>query len=323
MPESKIEAIIEKMIDDFFTFVLKNPLYFLCSVVYYFIGAMILGGKTWSYIVAFIIYFLSLLIVFSSLGEKILRLLERARPVETRQELDLLVPIFNEVFDEIERQRIYVGNVQICVIDKMTVNACAIGKHTIAISKGAMETFTADELKALVVHEIAHIIYFDTTARLYALVGNGMMTINYIVLKTILYIADTIRDVESESKGLALVFRLIRLFIELEIFITMFLFQAVISINSRKTEFRADRFVYDLGYGEEMIKALYLIEKIQLGDNSSIIQKMTASHPRITSRIKRLENMVRNEPNNSPYQPVPYSPYNQQGPNAPHDGLPF
>lgn len=38
-----------------------------------------------------------------------------------------------------------------------------------------------------------------------------------------------------------------------------------------------------------MIEALYLLEKISLGDNSSIIQKMTASHPRLTLRINKLE----------------------------------
>ncbi len=40
-----------------------------------------------------------------------------------------------------------------------------------------------------------------------------------------------------------------------------------------------------------MIEALYLLEKISLGDNSNIIQKMTASHPRITLRIKHLEEL--------------------------------
>lgn len=38
-----------------------------------------------------------------------------------------------------------------------------------------------------------------------------------------------------------------------------------------------------------MIDALYLLERISLGDNSTIIQKMMASHPRITLRIKNLE----------------------------------
>lgn len=60
-------------------------------------------------------------------------------------------------------------------------------------------------------------------------------------------------------------------------------------INSRKNEFSADKFSYDIGYDREMIEALYLLEKISLGDNSTIVQKMIASHPRITKRIEYLE----------------------------------
>ena len=59
--------------------------------------------------------------------------------------------------------------------------------------------------------------------------------------------------------------------------------------DSRKNEFKADKFAYDLGYDNDMIEALYLLEKISLGDNSTIIQKMIASHPRITKRIEFLE----------------------------------
>jgi len=65
--------------------------------------------------------------------------------------------------------------------------------------------------------------------------------------------------------------------------------QMVMAINSRRNEYRADRFAYELGYGEEMVEALYLLEKINLGENSTVIQKMLRSHPRVTKRIERLE----------------------------------
>ena len=66
-------------------------------------------------------------------------------------------------------------------------------------------------------------------------------------------------------------------------------FHTVMMINSRKNEFSADKFSYDIGYDREMIEALYLLEKISLGDNSTIVQKMISSHPRITKRIEYLE----------------------------------
>jgi Zn-dependent protease with chaperone function len=47
-----------------------------------------------------------------------------------------------------------------------------------------------------------------------------------------------------------------------------------------------------LGYGEKLLESFYLLEKMKLGDNSAVIQRMTASHPRITTRIERLETLL-------------------------------
>ena len=44
-----------------------------------------------------------------------------------------------------------------------------------------------------------------------------------------------------------------------------------------------------------MINALYLLEKFNLSDNSTNIQKMIASHPRISLRIEQLELMIEKE----------------------------
>ena len=84
---------------------------------------------------------------------------------------------------------------------------------------------------------------------------------------------------------------LLKLYFEISIWILNFGLQVILSINSRKNEFKADMFSYALGYDDDMIEALYLLEKISLGDNSTIIQKMIASHPRITLRIKKLEEL--------------------------------
>jgi len=75
----------------------------------------------------------------------------------------------------------------------------------------------------------------------------------------------------------------------------MFIMNAVVAINSRKSEYRADRYAFELGYGEELVEAFYVLEKIQLGDNRKLIKKMTASHPRLTARIGKLEELIDGE----------------------------
>lgn len=146
----------------------------------------------------------------------------------------------------------------------MTVNAIALGRHTVAVTKGAINTFTEDELKAVIA----------------------------LFIKACLFFIDWLKSAFAGKKGLISFFlALLQLLFEIIILILNFGFQLILTSNQRRNEFQADRFSYSIGYDTDMIEALYLLEKISLGDNSNIIQKMTASHPRITLRIKHLEEL--------------------------------
>lgn len=281
-----------EIIDDILNFWDNNKICFLCTVFYFYISFKILGGTIETFFNLIIIYLVTIFIAFSPTGEKLLRLLNNVRPLETSKEKEYILPLFEEVYEQAKSRNKYLNKIEICVIDNMTVNAMAIGKHTIAVTKGAMQTFTEDELKAVIAHEVAHIVHEDTTARLYAIIGNGIFTIILFIYKLILFIFECINETVSRNKNvLSFFIALIRFIVEISTFLFTFSLQIVMMTNSRKNEFNADKFSYDLGYDREMIEALYLLEKISLGDNSTIIQKMTASHPRITKRIEYLESL--------------------------------
>lgn len=281
-----------EIIDDILNFWDNNKICFLCTVFYFYISFKILGGTIETFFNLIIIYLVTIFIAFSPTGEKLLRLLNNVRPLETSKEKEYILPLFEEVYEQAKSRNKYLNKIEICVIDNMTVNAIAIGKHTIAVTKGAMQTFTEDELKAVMAHEVAHIVHEDTTARLYAIIGNGIFTIILFIYKLILFIFECINETVSRNKNvLSFFITLIRFILEISTFLFTFSLQIVMMTNSRKNEFNADKFSYDLGYDREMIEALYLLEKISLGDNSTIIQKMTASHPRITKRIEYLESL--------------------------------
>lgn len=267
----------------------NNPAYLICSVCYFLVCCCILKH----FFLLLIIYVAFLLIGFSSLGEKLLQLLNHVRPLETKREIEYLQPLFEEVYLHTKEVYTYkLPNIQICIIDNMTVNAMALGRHTIAVTKGAMKTFTEDELKAVMAHEMAHIVYGDTIASLYTLIGNGFFSAFVLFARFCLLLLDWLQNVFTKKRGfLSSFIFLIRLLFEAVIFIFNFGLQVILSVNRRKNEFWADGFSYSIGYDTDMIEALYLLEKISLGDNSTIIQKMTASHPRITLRIKMLEKM--------------------------------
>lgn len=291
--------MIDRLIDDIersvyflFLFWKNNPIYLVCSLFYYVISSLLLGGTAKSFLIVFIVYCVSLIIGFSPLGEKLLRLLNRVRPLETKRETEYLQPLFDEVYEHAREKYKRLRKIEICVIDNMTVNAMALGRRTIAVTKGAMQTFTEDELKAVIGHEIAHLVHGDTMASIYAIVGNGIFSVFVLVARLFLLLLDWVQStITGKYSIFSALMLILKLYFEFFIWFLNFGLQVILSVNSRKNEFKADLFSYSIGYDSEMIEALYLLEKISLGDNSTIIQKMIASHPRITLRIKKLEEL--------------------------------
>lgn len=281
---------IKRSIHFLFIFWKNNPICLICSIFYYVLSSMLLGGTAKVSLIVLIVYAISLIIGFSPLGEKILRLLNRVRPLETKRETEYLQPLFEEVYERAKEKCKSLRKIEICVIDNMTVNAMALGRRTVAVTKGAMQTFTEDELKAVIGHEIAHLVHGDTIAAIYAMVGNGIFSIFVLIARLFLFLLDWIQSAFTGKHSIfSALMLMIRLYFEFYIWFLNFGLQVILAINSRKNEFKADLFSYSIGYDTDMIEALYLLEKISLGDNSSIIQKMVASHPRITLRIKHLE----------------------------------
>jgi heat shock protein HtpX len=196
-----------------------------------------------------------------------------------------LRPIFKEVYETAKAntyKNLDNSDIDIYIIDSMTVNACAIGKHTVAVTKGAVNTFSEVELKAILAHEIAHISNTDTLAQIYAMIGNGIFTLCILLVKSVWWLLRKIPALESGLNIVETVFDWL-------IFLFMFLMQIVMSVSSRKAELRADSYTVGLGYGMEMVGALYTLEKMSLGDCGAVIEKLLSSHPRVTSRIEALE----------------------------------
>lgn len=90
---------IERSIHFLFLFWKNNSIYLLCSLFYYVISSLLLGGTAKSFLIVFVVYAVSLIIGFSPLGEKFLRLLNRVRPLETKRETEYLQPLFEEVYE--------------------------------------------------------------------------------------------------------------------------------------------------------------------------------------------------------------------------------
>ena len=271
----------------------NNFLYILWFFVYFSIAWAMLGADGRSLFFCLLFYAVAMLVALSPIGEWFIRLTNHTRQLETNREIDYLVPIFEEVYDEAKEQYPYLPKITVYTIDSLVVNACAMGRHTVAVTRGAMETFSEDELKAVIAHETGHILYGHTTALLLNIVGNGVFSIFVIVAKCVITILDLLQTpFEKRTRGISYLFiSLFRFLFNVVLFLFMFIGNVILSANSRNNEYQADEFAHQIGFGENLIESLYLLKKMSLGEEMELVERMTASHPLIAKRIGRLETL--------------------------------
>lgn len=280
--------------DRIFNFFKSNYLYLICSFLYFVLSSLLLGGRWWSFLFCFLFYIISIFVALSPIGEWLMRIINNVRPIETKEEKDYLIPLFEDVYITSKENFPGLPNIKLFIQDTMAVNAYAINTHTVAVTKGAIETFSEDELKGVIFHELAHIYYGHTTVKTFAIVGNGFLSVFVLIARICYWLFDMINDPYKNKNTVnaffALVSTLGKLFFEIIIFAFTFMFNIAFAINNRTGEYVADYFAYQNGYGEDLISALYLLQKMSLGEDSKLVSRMLASHPRISKRIMVLEN---------------------------------
>ena len=171
----------------------------------------------------------------------------------------------------------------------MYINAFALGRKTVAVTKGAVESLSEDELKGFIAHELGHIAHGDTKALLLTTVGNGIFMIFIIAAQFVMNIINSVIDRRGTT---GLILRLMKLWFYMMLFYLLYIGQFILAINSRKNEYAADRFAFKIGYGDDLVSALYLLQDMCISDNAKLVDRLKASHPHIAKRIGKLEDMI-------------------------------
>ena len=243
-----------------------------------------------------ILYGGSIGLALSSLGEILLRLTEGLNKIETQEDKDYLLPIFEDVYtDALSFTPSLNKNIKLYVLETMTVNAFAIGRKTIAVTRGAINTFSRDELKGILSHEFGHMANGDTKALLFNVVGNGFFSIIVLILRFIMLFIQNLMLALTKKNLIMIIFAFVsfvcRLFVDISIFTFIFSGNIILALNSRYCESLADEFAFQIGYGFELKEALYLLNKISMSSKATIKERLMSSHPHTTSRIERLETL--------------------------------
>jgi len=271
-------------------FIKNNPLYIAWFVMYFMFTWAMFGRNIGSFVMTFTGYMVSLLLILSEPGEHILRFIYRVRQLETKREKYYLIPMFKEVYATAAKRHPELRrDIEICIIDEMRINACAMGLRTIAVTKGAIDSLSEEELKGFMAHELGHISHGDTIALLLTTVGNGVLTIVIVAAKTAMNIIRSMLD----TRGFAgVILNLLNLWFHIMLFYILYVGEFLMAINSRRNEYAADRFAFEIGYGDDLVSALYLLQDMSISDNARLSDRLKASHPHIAKRIGRLEYMV-------------------------------
>lgn len=274
------------------TYIVWFLLYFICSFLMLSSNRFIDYGE--AFITCVVLYTISIAVALTC-GEFVQKLLNGVRPPETSREKDYLLPLFNDVYEDAKELYSDLPRIKIFIIDNLSVNAFALGTHTVAVTQGAINTFSIEELQGIIAHEIAHIYYGDTKSKMLNEIGNGLFSIYVLFVDLFLKVLDLFfidlddPDTKDTSTLFRALFLCLRLIINLSVMVTLFLGNVLLSGNERKNELRADRFAHSIGHDEGLKNALYLLQKMSLGENMRFIDRMQQNHPRISKRIETLE----------------------------------
>lgn len=300
-----------------YNFLAINLPYVIVTFIYGFFTWIIFGMSVSAFWITYLFYAFTLIIAFSIIGEHILRFLMNVRRPMTQKEKNYLIPIFMDVYNTAIRKckRKYTKNgynisrnIGIYISDSMSINAYCFGSRTIVVTKGAINTFSEEQLKGIIAHEFGHIAHGNTKALLFNKIGNGILSLVFLPIALIFRLTEKgIKFVDSDNikfrrtnPTLFIISIIKAIFTTIQSLLNL-LNGIVLSANSRYCEFLADYYAFCIGYGEELIEALYLISELSFSKEQTIDRRLLNSHPQIAKRIERLEVSAQNQSNKHSY----------------------
>ena len=243
-----------------------------------------------------VVYVGTIAIALSSLGEWFFRLINGCKKIIDPRILNRLIPLFNEVYARAKiKDPILSPNIRLYMINDHYPNAFALGRNTVCVTRGLLY-LDDEEIKGIFAHEFSHLSNKDTDFLLFIYIGNLVMTCGFMIARAMIWIISFFLGVATSDhddydvvKGLrGLIFaRLADLLYVIAVGLYTKLGLILVRHSMRNQEYEADKFAYDLGYGEQLRDAL-----TQLQDTNEAPKKFAANlmstHPDMFSRIDKL-----------------------------------
>lgn len=268
--------------------------FIISVIVHYWCG--VYGFLYWqAFIISIVLYIASISVALSPFGEWILRLQNGCKKIKKAEQISFLEPIFKEVYDKARKIDPSIPeDVELFMNDDEAPNAFATGRKTICITEGLLQV-PEEQIKATLAHEFGHLAHKDTDLILVVSVGNFFVTMFILLLKfatVLMSIFSKLTAVilgNSDLDFMSDIFRwtndvLIAGFEWLWTWIGI----ALVMKSSRKNEYEADEFAYDLGFGNELCA---LLDNICGSKAKGLFAALASSHPEKDERIANLQKL--------------------------------
>ncbi|MGH8557832.1 MAG: protease HtpX [Methylococcales bacterium] len=196
-----------------------------------------------------------------------------------------------------------IGMPEIGIFDSPDPNAFATGMNKnaalVAVSTGLLRNMDADEVEAVIGHEITHVANGDMVTL--ALIQGVVNTFVYFLASVIGFIVD--RAIFKNERGVGMGYYIAQILAQICL---SFLATAIVMWFSRQREFRADAGGAKLAGRQKMIAALRSLQRAHepqglpgeftaFGINSGFgegLKKIFMSHPPLEERIAALQRSV-------------------------------
>jgi heat shock protein HtpX len=197
-----------------------------------------------------------------------------------------------------QAQQAGIGMPEVGIFDSPDPNAFATGANRnsalVAVSTGLLHRMNADEVEAVVGHEISHVANGDMVTM--ALMQGVVNTFVYFFATVIGYVVD--RVVFKTERGYGPAYYIVQMIAQIALSI---LASMLVMWFSRHREFHADAGGAKLAGREKMISALEALQRAHepsqlpgelaaFGINGGGVQRLFMSHPPLEERIAALRN---------------------------------
>ena len=249
-------------------------------------------------LIGIVLYFVSLLIALSPVGEWILRLQTGCKKIKNDEQRNFIEPIFREVYDKARAQDPSISDsVKLYMNHDEAPNAFATGRKTICVTEG-MLSMPVEQIKATLGHEFGHLAHKDTDLILVVAVGNLIVSAFILLFRLaidlvhLLFVFSSVFVGGSEGVFGALISTVYHLAMTAVVVGLTWIWTKIgvllVMKSSRANEYEADEFSFRLGYGNELCA---LLNSFSGTNANGLFANLVSSHPDKDDRIARLQEL--------------------------------